>query len=322
MSTTLDLRLPGNRRHVCDRSAHRARRQDLSHVESLERRRLMSAVSFDPAADWSPTDNPNGVWTYGWSHSLGTTFNLSSELGGHSGITGHTADIAGTGAPVVSHNDTGGTVRIGTVVWPPDGIILHPGPGGEVSILRFTAPSDGTFAVSSSFTSQDVAGATTDVHVLHNGASVFDGNISSEKFAKFSESFVGAAGDTIDIAVGFGNGSFSNDSTGLDATITMTPSEHGCDIPALMERVAALVEHNVLSEGQSNALGATLRAALSKLDQGKVPTTVNQLEAFVNQVQARIHALDADAATYESDLGGLDDLLGCANEIIEELNAG
>ena len=208
------------------------------HLESLEQRRMLSTVSFDPAAEWSATDNPNGAWTYGWSQSLGTTFNPSTILVGQSGITGHTPDIDGTLAPVVSHNDTEASVTIGSVTWPADGLVLHPGPTGEVSILRFTAPSDGIFDVLGGFTSQDSSGATTDVHVLHNGASVFDGPIG--EFLQFSETFAGAAGDTIDFAVGYGNGRFSSDSTGLDATVRMSTNEP----PVAINDTGTTVEDN------------------------------------------------------------------------------
>lgn len=33
----------------------------------------------DVAADFSPTSNPNGVWRYGWSTTLGSPFILSSS---------------------------------------------------------------------------------------------------------------------------------------------------------------------------------------------------------------------------------------------------
>ena len=35
-----------------------------------------AGIVYDAAADFSPTNNPNGVWSYGWSSSLGSTFNL------------------------------------------------------------------------------------------------------------------------------------------------------------------------------------------------------------------------------------------------------
>ncbi|WP_199249738.1 hypothetical protein [[Phormidium] sp. ETS-05] len=39
-----------------------------------------SAV-FNAASDFSLTNNPNGAWRYGWSSSLGSNFNLYSNLG-------------------------------------------------------------------------------------------------------------------------------------------------------------------------------------------------------------------------------------------------
>ena len=31
---------------------------------------------FNAASDFSPTNNPNDAWRYGWSSSLGSNFNL------------------------------------------------------------------------------------------------------------------------------------------------------------------------------------------------------------------------------------------------------
>jgi hypothetical protein len=34
---------------------------------------------FNAAADFSATKNPNGVWSYGWSPTLGGTFVLDAD---------------------------------------------------------------------------------------------------------------------------------------------------------------------------------------------------------------------------------------------------
>ncbi|MBI2479975.1 MAG: hypothetical protein HYV60_15495 [Planctomycetia bacterium] len=51
-------------------------------------------------------------------------------------------------------------------------------------------------------------------------------------------------------------------------------------------QIAALVNTNVLSTGNANALTAKLDAAVSSLDRDNKKTGINQLKAFINQVNA------------------------------------
>ena len=67
-------------------------------------------------------------------------------------------------------------------------LALHPGPKGEYSVVRWTAPEAGTVEISTRFTGL-AERATTDVHVLHNGRALFDGLVN-----------VGAGGNSADQA--------------------------------------------------------------------------------------------------------------------------
>jgi len=99
---------------------------------------------------------------------------------------------------------------------------MHPGGAGQDSVVRWTAPSAGTFSISGFFEGIDPAPTTTDVHVLLDGSThLFDGSIGSFNVPLlFNLTRTLAAGDTIDFAVGVGSdGSFIDDSTGLSATI-------------------------------------------------------------------------------------------------------
>jgi hypothetical protein len=40
---------------------------------------LACEAAYDPAAQFSPTQNPSGSWSYGWSVSLGTQFILDTR---------------------------------------------------------------------------------------------------------------------------------------------------------------------------------------------------------------------------------------------------
>ena len=59
--------------------------------------------------------------------------------------------------------------------------------------------------------------------MLHNGTSLFSGSINGYGDSdSYSTNVVLATGDAIDFAVGYLNGSYSNDSTGISATLTPT----------------------------------------------------------------------------------------------------
>jgi hypothetical protein len=72
-------------------------------------------------------------------------------------------------------------------------------------VIRFTAPDAGTFVLATSFTGIDFAGpTTTDVHVLLNGSSIFDGNVDGfgpGSGPSFTTTLTLHAGDTVDFAV-------------------------------------------------------------------------------------------------------------------------
>ncbi|NQT38044.1 MAG: glycoside hydrolase family 2 [Planctomycetes bacterium] len=123
--------------------------------------------------------------------------------------------------PCVNHNGTPHTVRGLGITWEPGQLGLHPGREGEPAVLRWTAPAKGTFDLSAKFKSIAVA-ATTDVHVLHNGKSLFDGLINVDgkgPETPFLKRLSVEPGDRLDFAVGFGNGSYGADSTGLELSI-------------------------------------------------------------------------------------------------------
>ena len=94
--------------------------------------------------------------------------------------------------------------------------------------MRFTAPTTGIYDLSVTFAGADFVGpTTTDVHVLDNGISIFDGSVDGYgpgTGPTFSTGLVLNAGDTIDFAVGYGsNGSNRFDTTAISAQVSNTP---------------------------------------------------------------------------------------------------
>jgi hypothetical protein len=195
-------------------------------LETLEGRCLPSTI-FDVAADFSPTNNPNGVWSYGWSQTLGSTFVLDTV---HQIKDGLDEWVPVDGGPGVYHNGTPDPIiSNGTVLVQPGEFGMHPGATGEYSVVRWTAPEDGVISLATMFFGQDFVGpTTTDVHILHNGSSFFDGIVNGfgpGSGPSFARSLAVSAGDAVDVAVGYGpDGNYNNDSTGVAATIAYTPS--------------------------------------------------------------------------------------------------
>ncbi len=107
------------------------------------------------------------------------------------------------------------------ITWQPGQLAFHPGRNGEYGVVRFTAPAAGGYSVAVRFSSI-AEHATTDVHVLHNEAALFDSLINLEghgAVCDFTKQVTVKRGDTIDFAVGYGNGDYGADTTALAPVI-------------------------------------------------------------------------------------------------------
>lgn len=192
----------------------------------------VSAQTYDAAKDFSIASNPNGVWQYGFTNTniLGSRFIRDTRTFTFGPLEAWAGDRAADGNPSISYNTSNTEFVSTTVRWQPGQMILHPGPGGEYSVLRWTAPNAGILNIQTAFIGQDVGGTTTDVHVVHNDVSLFDGVVNGYlNGTSFTGSIRVAANDTLDIAVGYGNGhTFSNDATGVKARFALVPAPGAC----------------------------------------------------------------------------------------------
>ena len=138
------------------------------------------------------------------------------------GLRSWSSSSLGGSDPCVSYNPTSETKRFANVRWEPGRLAFHPGPKGEYSVVRWTAPAAGEFSLDAAFFAID-ADTTTSVHVLHNGRSVFQKAIRIDgagERATCNKSLALAKGDTLDFVVGWGNGAYVCDSTGLEVQLT------------------------------------------------------------------------------------------------------
>lgn len=190
-----------------------------------------AATIYDPSAEFSPTSNPSSPWSYGYSLTQGGSMILHQENFNINGVDTWRTNIAGSSTPLVGNNPTSNPVSAITWVLDPGTISLHPGPNNERALLRFTAPTTGIYQILGSFSGSDIYGTTTDVHLLTNGVSIFDGLVNGFSVSStqlFDNTVKLNNGDFLDFAVGYGyNNNYYNDTTQLSARIiavtTSTP---------------------------------------------------------------------------------------------------
>jgi hypothetical protein len=165
----------------------------------------------DPTSDFTITnDNPNGVWSYGWMQVgfVGPlvlyTNTISSPAPNWQGRLGR------DGTPAIWKNTTG----VKSYGIPPGSLALHPGPGTEPSVLRWTAPAGGHVQVQGQFEAGD--SGSMQVAVRLAGQPWW----SSVDAGAFDLQTNLAAGATVDFAV---YGGYYGGNTPLSVLITLTP---------------------------------------------------------------------------------------------------
>lgn len=170
-------------------------------------------VIYSAAHDFSTRLNPNAVWSYGFTTSVGGAFTLYTNPGTtfFSGEVGWFGPIPGAGGP-------GYPLVVAQPSVIPDVLDMGPGPS-SYTVVRWTAPSRGCWDVVGQFFGTGLT--TGDVHVLRNGAPLFDSPLNGSETASFSLAIDVAAGDTVDFVAGPGpDGNNDSDPTGFNVTIT------------------------------------------------------------------------------------------------------
>ncbi|WP_392530202.1 hypothetical protein [Nostoc sp. C117] len=199
----------------------------------------VKAETFSAADDFSATNNPNGVWTYGYASDFQNTKPLGSNSFFVYNFPYQLCNIDAWSNssilnPSVSHNGTLTPLSCSNMTFPPGQLAFHPGPNREYSFVRWTAPQTTqsiNYYINVTFTGLDPHPTTTDVHIVHYGASLpstgeqlftYSINGYSRNSGKsFSQVLLISPGDIIDFVVGAGDdGTYDYDTTGLDAIIS------------------------------------------------------------------------------------------------------
>ena len=187
---------------------------------------VRTSADYDAVKDFSLASNPNGVWSYGWVSSLGAPLNLYT-FGDYSCPPPnvplwHFQQDCGLQA-YIGHNDTDQLICYDTWCLPPRYLQAHPGANRELTVVRWTAPSAGTFLIQGAFVGLDCTPVRADVHVLLNSTTLLhSGPLTSCKLPlKFQQTLTLSAGDTIDLLLGSGPDHNSTyDTSGIQFRVT------------------------------------------------------------------------------------------------------
>lgn len=147
----------------------------------------------DPARDFSPAANPNGLWHYGWIDGLGSPVpsNLNAgdpNIGGlfpTPAVLEDTVYVYGSelGAHLLFNKSKTDRASIGMTQnnLSPRQFALHPALGGDMdySVLQWVAPKSGRYALSATFTGVEDSPTSTEVFLYRGGTSLFGGTVGS-----------------------------------------------------------------------------------------------------------------------------------------------
>ncbi|MFZ9854065.1 MAG: hypothetical protein ACO3I0_03020 [Limisphaerales bacterium] len=195
-----------------------------------------SGQTFDLASDFSVDANPTGTWEYGYATRMGGELIVYIDRSASSATYGVWRNDIFLGCPSTFINLTDAILNNGTQQLGPRMAGSHPGPNGEYSVFRFSVPSAGEYQLKASFEGADVAGTTTDAHVLLNDGPIFTGAVNGFGAASriaFGTNLVLRVGDRVDFAVGHGGNGFFYDSTGVAASLVRTGPSGPTQLPVL-----------------------------------------------------------------------------------------
>ncbi len=187
------------------------------------------ALDWDYAADFSPSSNPAGGWTYGWRGTIPGTalaeFNLSGNAAGVSGSLDYWQNNTIPFMGCYKNNSGLGFDGGEGTLTPIGEASMHPG-NGLNAVARWTAPANGTYFYS--FSAAAFGGNINGISSLHlvvNGVMIDMAlaNIPYTYGPVHNGSVNLLTGDVMDFVVDMEDGNFNHDSTGVRAHISTVP---------------------------------------------------------------------------------------------------
>ena len=193
---------------------------------------LMANV-FDLSSDFPTNSNPGGVWTFGWKTNLTdpvVPFAFSRTVPGDTGTFFVWSHFNNSVAEIDKNiSDVTATTGSGQGVYPPGSVVVfagYNGAGDNYGVVRFTAPSNGLYAINCGVASafNGPISGDTDFHVIKGSTELFSAQIPASSTtvtngSGYTNSLALNAGDTLDFAVGRG---LDNDISGSGLKIRLT----------------------------------------------------------------------------------------------------
>jgi len=271
---------------------------------------ILNAKTYSVSGDYSSTTNPNGVWSYGWLASLGGTLTLYSvnTSGTHGGVATGWSDPNNdnSGEPNLGNNSSGTDYyEANTGFNLPNGwAFFSPSRyNGQLSDFRFTAPTTGNYNLNLDFQGGQTAPTDTDVYVFTDNSILYSANVDGYG-APSQQSYSGtvalAAGQTVDIAVGYApsHEAGDNDNTNVQGTITLLGPVLSSTLSATATNGLAFA-YQITATNQPTAFGESglLPTGLAfSASSGVISGTPTQSGTFAPTISA-INASGTDSAT-------------------------
>ena len=137
-----------------------------------------NAATFDLSSDFPTNSNPGGVWTFGWKTNVTDsivpfTFSRTVPVGSASFFVWARFSNDQSAVQKNISNQTG-TTDSGQGIYPPGSVAVFPGNNGAADnfgVIRFTAPSNGLYAVNCAVVSalNGPSSGDADFHVVRGG---------------------------------------------------------------------------------------------------------------------------------------------------------
>ena len=196
------------------------------------------AATFDLSTEFPTGSNPGGAWTLGWKTNVTEAivpFAFSRTVPGDTGMFFVWSRFSNEGSTVQKNiSSFTATTGSGQGMYPAGSVAIFAGNNGAVDnfgVVRFTAPSNGVYAINCAVASafNGPISGDTDFHVIKGASELFSAQVPASSTtvtngSGYTNSLTLNAGDTLDFAVGRGlDNSISGSGLKINLTITSSP---------------------------------------------------------------------------------------------------
>lgn len=189
-------------------------------------------IIYNVTTDYSSTNNPNGVWTYGWQldSALGaaalsvfnTNGNISNAFPDFNAWSSSSLGVLPVIGKQQSNSDSG---DVSGTLFRANQVAMHAGNSGPnvaAAVVRFTAPTDGNYRIDQAIFEyrSDLPGNS--VYIFNTGTKIFEDTtgVRGTQNSMASQTIHLNAGGYLDFIVGSRGGAINSTTTQLNAVIT------------------------------------------------------------------------------------------------------